>query len=98
MSTSTPYELRFKILEMARDMETHGYERKMEASNAQLEMIGRLIDDFDESVHVTKKDSDSFLETLESHMNMLSREMPEVPSTDSIKKRASELYEFVLSK
>lgn len=83
---------------MARDMEMHGYERQMASSNELLEVLGKLIYDFNESVHVTKKDSDSFLETLELHMELLSRKIPEVPSTDIIKKRAAELYEFVLSK
>lgn len=74
---SNPYELRFKILEMAQ---------------------GYLADRVARSENMMFQAWEHAKETGDANMELWKRLQPETYSIDDIKKKASELYEFVEKK
>ena len=79
---SNPFELRFKVLEMARDLCYTDYSAQ---ENAYFSLVNS-VDEAIRSGHV------SDAETL---MRKIDNLKPTSPSPDTIKDKAAELYEFV---
>mgnify|MGYP001095735417 CR=1 FL=1 len=90
---SNPYELRFKVLEMARDAEMSKYEVQMNAfwtlHNEICEKLNMLDGRVDERLT---------LERLTELASTIEKAFPEMPTSEAIKKKAAELYEFVEQK
>jgi len=90
MSNKTPYELRFDVLSMARDLEMQQYDVQMNAFwqlHNQVETAIDLIQNYPEAVDKAKRLS-----------NELINAIPPMPTSDQINNRAKELYEFVENK
>jgi len=90
MSNSTPYELRFKVLEMARDLCMDEYHQQSNAFwqlHLKMEEILEKVSMNEVTVSKLKELSDE-----------LKVAIPEAPDTNAINKRAKELYEFVSTK
>ena len=79
---SNPYELRFKVLEMARDLCHMDYYVQENAYNT-------LISSIEEAIRVAHYDKADEL------LRKIKELKPASPSSDLIKEKASELYEFV---
>ena len=95
MSNKTPYELRFDILSMARDLVCEEVNQQINAfwtlqtltENALNELEGKVGDEFDRQY-----------QKLQDLISELKENIPSSASPDEIKKRAKELYEFVEQK
>jgi hypothetical protein len=89
---SNPYELRFKVLEMARDLEMNRYDQTNGAFwhlYTELENTVAKIRDTGDIVAVQK---------LEDQLNYVKSFLPKIPNPSEIKLKAQELYEFVTEK
>lgn len=97
MSNKTPYELRFDVLQMARDLEMQQYEVLMNsfwATHMELEQaISEIRSEqtFDHNRH-------EVIAKAKEIADKLLKAIPEMPSSDQINRRAKELYEFVENK
>ena len=86
---SNPYELRFKVLEMARDLEMNRYDQVHGAFwhlHTEIEDTIARIRDTGDMVSIRK---------LEDQLINVKSFLPKVPQPSEIKSKASELYEFV---
>ena len=90
MSNSTPYELRFKVLEMARDLCMDEYNQR---SNAFWQLHNK-IEDILEKVGMNELTASKLKELSDE----LKASIPTMPDTDTINGKAKELYEFVSTK
>lgn len=86
---STPYELRFKVLEMARDLCMDDYHVK---SNAFHDLYNRLHATLD-----TPIGHDTAL-VIRDMLDDLVEATPVMPKPEQINEKAKELYEFVSTK
>jgi len=93
MSNKTPYELRFDVLQMARDLEMQQYEVLMNTFWATHNELEEKIEYLKNDFH--QKD---VAETLQRVANQLIAAIPPMPTSDQINRRAKELYEFVENK
>jgi hypothetical protein len=88
--SKTPYELRFDVLQMARDLCMDEYHQNANAFwglHAQLEeKLKYLPNDFH---------AKPIAESLQRVANQLIAAIPTMPTSEQINKRAKELYEFV---
>lgn len=87
MTNKTPYELRFDVLEMARDLCMDEYHQNANAFwqlHGQLETQIEMIASYPEAVDKAKRLSNDLLKII-----------PTMPTSEQINKRAKELYEFV---
>jgi len=94
MPNKTPYELRFDVLQMARDLEMQQYEVLMNSFWA-------LFNQFEEKIGqigVYPKEAKEAADALKIVANDLLAAIPTMPTSDQINRRAKELYEFVESK
>jgi len=94
MPNKTPYELRFDVLQMARDLEMQQYEVLMNtfwATHNELEQaIAQMTDQ-----HFNHRDAvDKAREVSERLIDAI----PKMPTSSQINNRAKELYEFVENK
>ena len=92
--SKTPYELRFDVLQMARDLEMQQYEVLMHSfwtTYSELEQaIGQMTAEYSnrpEQIEKAREVSDRLLKAI-----------PPMPTSDQINRRAKELYEFVENK
>jgi len=92
---SNPYELRFKVLEMARDAEMLHYDVKMNAFWSLYTEISETLKTLDG--RVGERFDDAF-ERLTQLASRIEKSFPEMPTSEAIKTKASELYEFVEQK
>lgn len=92
---STPYELRFKVLEMARDLSVSEYEQQNAVLWNLSEKIHTLIDDFDK---YTPYSQAKWFRDLEELYRQISYQLPKSPEPSEINEKAKELYEFVATK
>ena len=86
---SNPYELRFKVLEMARDLEMNRYDQTNGAFwhlHVELENTLANIRDTGASASISK---------LEEQLENIKSFLPKIPQPSEIKSKARELYEFV---
>lgn len=90
MSNSTPYELRFKVLEMARDLCMDQYHLQQ---NAFLELHKKIEYALDHPANPA-----TYADSLHAMINQLIDASPVVPSSEQINAKARELYEFVSTK
>ena len=86
---SNPYELRFKVLEMARDLCMDEYHT---VANAFWQIHGKIEEHLSLPIG-----SDSAL-VLRDMLDELVSVTPSMPTTDQINAKAKELYEFVETK
>ena len=93
MSNKTPYELRFDVLQMARDLEMQQYEVLMNSFWA-------LYNEIEEKLKYLKNDfhQKDVAESLQKTLDKLIAAIPTMPTSDQINRRAKELYEFVENK
>jgi len=90
MSNSTPYELRFKVLEMARDLCMDQYHLQQNAFWQLHQKIEYTLDKLPRpSAHANN---------LQTMIDQLIDASPVVPSSEQINAKARELYEFVSTK
>jgi hypothetical protein len=89
---SNPYELRFKVLEMARDAEMLNYDVKM---NAYWSLYNDINDLMKKLNAMRGKRFDDAFERLVQLLSKIEKSFPEMPTSEAIKTKASELYEFV---
>lgn len=89
---SNPYELRFKVLEMARDLEMHQYEQLMGPYWSLYEKLENMLNQIEGKVGT---EFDSAYDTLYDVSCVLKDQIPPMPTSDDIKRKAGELYEFV---
>ena len=94
MSNKTPYELRFDVLSMARDLEMHQYEVLQStfwSTHMELEQaIAQMTDQ-----HFNHRDA---CDKAREVADKLIAAIPPIPTSDQINRRAKELYEFVENK
>lgn len=90
MSNSTPYELRFKVLEMARDLCMDQYQLQQNAFWQLHQKIEYTLDKLPRR--------DGKVENLHTMIDQLIDASPVVPSSEQINAKARELYEFVSTK
>jgi hypothetical protein len=93
---STPYELRFKVLEMARDLAVSEYEQQNAVLWNLSEKIHTIIDDF--SKYATTSARAEWLSEVEELYRQISYQLPRSPEPSEINEKAKELYEFVATK
>ena len=89
---SNPYELRFKVLEMARDLEMNRYDQMNGAFwhlHTEIENTIANCRDTGDIVSIRK---------LEEQLNHVESFLPKIPNPSEIKEKARELYEFVTEK
>ena len=93
MSNKTPYELRFDVLQMARDLEMQQYEVLMNS-------FWVLNNEIEEKLKYLKNDfhQKDVAESLQRTLDKLIASIPTMPTSDQINRRAKELYEFVENK
>ena len=92
--SKTPYELRFDVLQMARDLEMQQYEVLMHSFWA-------LFNQFEEKIGqigVYPREAKEAADALKIVANDLLAAIPTMPTSDQINCRAKELYEFVENK
>jgi hypothetical protein len=90
MPNKTPYELRFDVLSMARDLCMDEYHQKANAFwqlHQSLETQIEMISHHPEAVDKARRLSQELINAV-----------PTMPTSDQINRRAKELYEFVESK
>lgn len=93
MPNKTPYELRFDVLQMARDLEMQRYEQL----NYPFWQLHSEIED----LVVELKEGRTSIQLITKLIDMvydLKECIPEMPSTEQINQKAKELYEFVEQK
>jgi len=86
---SNPYELRFKVLEMARDLEMNHFDQMNGAFwhlHVELENTLAQIRDTGNPTSISK---------LELQLDNIKSFLPSIPKPSEIKSKARELYEFV---
>ena len=91
--SKTPYELRFDVLQMARDLCMDEYHQNANAFwqlHAQLEQKIERIDDTSQL--------DKAVDSLQAVADKLLAIVPSMPTSDQIMIRARELYQFVENK
>ena len=94
MSNKTPYELRFEVLQMARDLEMQQYETMMSAFWSLSDELAKKISELG-----TFPDQASWaVEELQKISDSLLNAVPPMPTSAQINQRAKELYEFVETK
>ena len=94
MSNKTPYELRFEVLQMARDLEMQQYETMMSAFWSLSDELAKKISEVG-----TFPDRTSWaVEELRKISDGLLKAVPPMPTSAQINQRAKELYEFVETK
>ena len=89
MSNQTPYELRFKVLEMARDLCMDHYQIQ---ANAYLELHNKLENMLD------KPYGSDYAIVLRDMLDDVVEATPIMPTPEKITSKARELYEFVSTK
>lgn len=89
---SNPYELRFKVLEMARELEMHQYEQLMNSYWSLYSQFENMLVQIDGKIGT---EFDSAYEKLYDLSCQLKEAIPPMPTPDQINQKASELYEFV---
>lgn len=89
---SNPYELRFKVLEMARELEMTQYYEIQNAFWSLYNILEQTIEKLDGKVG---PEFDRVYDKATMLSQQLKQSVPAMPSTDDIKRKASELYEFV---
>ena len=89
---SNPYELRFKVLEMARDLEMNRYEQMNGAFWHLHNELENTIADYKET------GGRAYLDKLEDRLDQIKAFIPQMPQPSEIKAKARELYEFVETK
>jgi len=89
MSTTTPYELRFKVLEMARDLCMDEFNMK---SHAFHDLQSRLEEKLDGPI------GENTALVIRDMIDDLVEATPSMPKTEQINAKAKELYEFVSTK
>jgi hypothetical protein len=89
---SNPYELRFKVLEMARDLEMNRYDQMNGA-------FWHLHIELENTIAKIRDTGDiSAMRKLEEQLDNVKSFLPKIPQPSDIKSKASELYEFVTEK
>jgi len=94
MSNKTPYELRFDVLQMARDLEMHQYEVLQSTFWSTFNELEQAI------AHMTDQHfdhRDACAKAREVADKLISA-IPPMPTSHDINRRARELYEFVETK
>jgi len=89
---SNPYELRFKVLEMARDLEMNRYDQMNGAFWHLHKELEDTIADYKET------GGRAYLDKLEDRLDQIKAFIPQTPQPSEIKAKARELYEFVETK
>jgi hypothetical protein len=97
MNMSNPYELRFKLLEMAQGLETDRYHMEAQPFWTLYAEVEKVIDELQKSVNAQVVDPE-LIDDLSDMLAELKTTVPPAPSTESIKQKAAELYEFVVLK
>lgn len=92
MSNSTPYELRFKVLEMARDLCMDQYHQQ---TNAFWELHKKIECALDQPANAYAA---AYADSLHAMIDQLIDAAPVMPSSEQINAKARELYEFVSTK
>lgn len=95
---SNPYELRFKVLEMARDAEMLHYDVKMNAFWSLYTEISETLKSLPQSGKENSHAQLSAFGRLTQLADKIEKAFPEMPTSEAIKTKASELYEFVEQK
>lgn len=93
---STPYELRFKVLEMARDLAVSEYDQQNAVLWSLSEKIHQIIEDFDK--YATTSGRAEWLDEVKELHRQISYQLPRSPEPNEINEKAKELYEFVATK
>ena len=94
MSNKTPYELRFDVLQMARDLEMHQYEVLQSTFwSTHMELEQAIVQMTDH--HFNHRDA---CDKAREVADKLIAAIPPMPTSDQINRRAKELYEFVENK
>lgn len=95
MPNITPYELRFNVLTMARDLEMQQYETLMSMFWSLSDELAKKISEIG-----TFPDQSSWAaaEELRKISDSLIKAVPPMPTSAQINQRAKELYEFVENK
>lgn len=93
MPNKTPYELRFDVLQMARDLEMQRYEQLFNPFWQLHSEIEVLIADIKDG-----RTSPQLLSDLVEMVHALKDSIPEMPTSEQINQKAKELYEFVEQK
>lgn len=94
---SNPYELRFQVLQMARDLELQQYEQLSHTMWEMQSRIEKLIDAYKQT-SLNDKNRDLIAKNLSTALVNLQMSIPKMPTSDQIKQKAKELYEFVENK
>ena len=92
--SKTPYELRFDVLQMARDLEMQQYEVLMNS-------FWSLFNQFEDKIGqigVYPREAKDAADELQKVADQLLTAIPPMPTSDQINRRAKELYEFVENK
>lgn len=97
MSNKTPYELRFDVLQMARDLEMQQYEVLMNTFWSTHMELERAISEI-KSEETFDTNRYEVVTKAEKIADKLIDAIPTMPTSDQINRRAKELYEFVENK
>jgi len=93
MSNKTPYELRFDVLQMARDLEMQQYEQLNYPFWQLHQQVEELVEDLKDG-----RTSVQLISSLIDLVHDLKKSIPQMPTTEQINQKARELYEFVEQK
>ena len=94
MPNKTPYELRFDVLQMARDLCMDEYHQN---ANAFWQLYTQLEEKINH-IGVYPKEAKDAADALQNLANKILNAIPPMPTSDQINRRAKELYEFVENK
>lgn len=92
----TPYELRFKVLEMARDLVVNEYDLRNAVLWNLVDEFKKMIDSFGE--YATTTGRVEWLDETKELWRQMEDCLPHSPEPHEINEKAKELYEFVSTK
>jgi len=96
--SKTPYELRFDVLSMARDLCMDEYHQKSNAFWQIHQSLEQAICELGNSNTFAEKQKTETITEMYNLSAMMVESIPTMPTSDQINRRAKELYEFVESK
>ena len=94
---SNPYELRFQVLQMARDLELQQYEQLSHTMWEIHSRVEKLIEAYNQT-SLNHENRDLIAKDMSKALVNLQMSIPKMPTSDQIKQKAKELYEFVENK
>jgi len=92
MPNKTPYELRFDVLQMARDLEMENYQQFVYPFWQIHSRLENLLSELEEFKNP------SLIKEITDLVIQLKNSIPQMPTTEQINQKARELYEFVEQK